>query len=181
MVELKEITPCAGLLPVTIGPVSLTEEASARLTALSPYKGRQKLLSDVLKAAHGMGFPAPNRVTGKAGARALWFGQGQALLMGPDPDPGLGEHAAITDQSDGWAMVRLEGAGAEDVLARLVPVDLRRPQFKRGHTVRSMIFHMSGSISRVDDSGFLILVFRSMAASLVHDLKTAMEAVAARG
>jgi len=179
--ELVAKSPCAGLLPLEIGAARVTEEDLGTVTCLMPYRGREKPLSQALQAAYGMAFPAPNRATGKAGARAVWMGRKQALLMGPEADPGLAEHAALSDQSDAWAAVRLEGAGAEAVLARLVPVDLRGAVFKRGHTARSQVAHMPGSVTRVGERAFLILVFRSMAATLVHDLKTAMEAVAARG
>jgi len=37
---------------------------------------------------------------------------------------------AVVDQSDGWAALRVTGAGAVDVLARLVPVDLRPQVFR---------------------------------------------------
>ncbi|WP_171174575.1 sarcosine oxidase subunit gamma family protein [Ruegeria sp. HKCCD8929] len=181
MDKLSANTPCEGLLPLTVGSVNLTEEDPGAMTSIAPYKGRVKDLSAALKAAHGMTYPAANRATGKAGARAVWFGHAQAMLMGPAPDASLAEHAALVDQSDAWAVVRLEGDGVEDVLARLVPVDLRPAQFKRGHTVRSLLFHMSASITKVGEKTFQIMVFRSMAETLVHDLKTAMEGVAARG
>ncbi|TMV08042.1 sarcosine oxidase subunit gamma [Ruegeria sediminis] len=181
MDKLIAKSPCEGLLPLTVGSVTLTEEEPGVMTSVAPYKGCEEALSEALKAAHGMGYPAANRATGRAGSRAVWFGHGQAMLIGPVPDATLSEHAAIVDQSDAWAVVRLEGEGAEDVLARLVPVDLRAAHFKRGHTVRSLLFHMTASITRVGDTAFQIMVFRSMAETLVHDLKTAMEGVAARG
>lgn len=181
MAELIAKTPCEGLLPLRIGSVTASEETPGAMTALAPYRGQEKPLSQALKAAHGMAFPAPNRATGRAGARAIWFGRGQAMLIGPAPDAALGQFAALTDQSDGWAVLRLEGDAVEQVLARLVPVDLRAGSFKRGHTLRSQVQHMAGSITRIGDRAFLIMVFRSMAETLVHDVKTAMEAVAARG
>jgi sarcosine oxidase subunit gamma len=179
--DLIAKTPCAGLLPVKTGGVTLSEVEAGAMTSLTPFKGQEKALSDALKAAHGMMFPATNRATGKEGARAIWFGQGQAILIGPECDAGLGSLAAITDQSDAWAVVRLEGAGAEDVLARLVPVDLRVGAFKRGHTARTMMQHLMVSITRVGDNAFQIMAFRSMAVTLVHELETAMKGVAARG
>ncbi|WP_321170030.1 sarcosine oxidase subunit gamma [Sedimentitalea xiamensis] len=103
------------------------------------------------------------------------------MLAGSEPAPGLSGHAVLVDQSDAWAVVRLQGPQATDVLARLVPVDLRPRHFKRGHTVRTDLMRMNVSITRVADAAFLIMAFRSMAATLVHDLKTAMEGVAARG
>lgn len=181
MVELVDKTPCDGLLPKEIGGLRLSEVNAGQITSITPYKGKEKAVSDALKAAYGMAFPAANRATGKEGARAVWFARGQAVLMGPQVDAGLGKHAALTDQSDAWAVVRLEGDGAEDVLARLVPLDLRAQHFKRGHTARSYLMHMTCSVTRIADKAFQIMVFRSMAGTLVHDLERAMEAVAARG
>ena len=180
MVELVAKSACAGLVPLQIGEVALTEEVPGALTSLMPWRGQEAALGAALDSAHGLALPAPGRSTGKDGARLIWFGKGQYLLIGPAPDPALAAHAALTDQSDAWAVVRLEGAGAEDVLARLVPVDLRRAGFKRGHTVRSALQHMMTSITRLGPQAFQVMVFRSMAQTLVHDLKTAMEAVAAR-
>ena len=40
---------------------------------------------------------------------------------------------------------------------------------------------MNASITRIGEDTFMIAVFRSMAQTLVHDLRTALEAVAARG
>lgn len=181
MAKLSAKTPCDGLLPLSVGAMTLTEEDPGAVTLISPYAGRDKDVSDALKSAHEMAFPGANRATGKAGARAVWFGRGQALLLGPAPDPELAARAAVVDQSDAWAVVRLDGAPAADVLARLVPVDLRVSIFKRGHTARSLLGHMTASITKTGDNAFQIMVFRSMARTLVHDLKTAMEAVAARG
>ncbi len=180
MTDLTAKSPCAGLLPLTIGEVTVTEVDTGAMTSLAPCKGREKDLSEALKGAHGMGFPSPGRSTGKAGARVIWFSQGQAMLIGPAPDASLGDYAALTDQSDGWAVVRLEGKGAGDVLARLVPLDLRPASFKRGHSARSDLAHMMASLTKVGENAFQIMVFRSMARTLVHDLKTAMEGVAAR-
>ncbi|MEO0389389.1 MAG: sarcosine oxidase subunit gamma [Pseudomonadota bacterium] len=176
MAELIATSPAAGLLPVTIGTCTLQEVDLGTLTSVAPYKGA----ADVLKDAHGMAFPAPNRATGKDGARAIWFGRDMALLAGPAPDPALAQHAALTDQSDAWTCVTLSGPDAEDALARLVPVDLRAAQFKRGHTVRSQLQHVGVSVTRTGADTFLILGFRSMAGTLVHDIVEALESVAAR-
>ncbi len=101
-------------------------------------------------------------------------------MIGIAPDASLGQHAAVVDQSDAWCAVSLSGGTAEDVLARLVPVDLRRAQFKRGHTVRTQVGHMMTSVTRTGPDSFMILVFRSMAVTLIHELKQAMQFVAAR-
>ena len=83
MDKLIAQTPCDGLLPLTIGTVSVTEVDPGAIHAVSAFQGQAKSLSEAMKAAHGMALPAPNRATGKSGARAVWFGPGQAMLIGP--------------------------------------------------------------------------------------------------
>ena len=180
MVELKAQTPCGDLLPLEIGDARLEEADPGRLTVLSEL-GQGAELAAALSEAHGLDWPKPGRSSGKEGNRCLWFGHREVLLAGPAPDGNLAEKGAVTDVSDGWTSVILSGAGAEDVLARLVSVDLRRSAFKMGHSTRSLLQHMPVSITRVGGDRFLLLAFRSMAATLVHDLKQAMEAVASRG
>ena len=178
--ELLAKSPCAGLLPLEIGTVSLTEVHAPAIWSVSAYRRQAEAAAHMLQSCHGMAWPAPNRSTGRADARAVWFGRAHIVLVGPIADPKLAAHAALTDQSDAWAVVRLEGPATVDVLARLVPIDLRQSAFKRGHTARTELQHMSASITRVGDQAIQVMVFRSMAQTLVHDLKTAMEAVAAR-
>ena len=140
MDKLKARTPCDGLLPLKIGSVELTEEGAGAIHSISPFRDQKKAVSDAMKAAHGMTYPAANRATGKAGARAVFSGRGQALVLGPALAPIVG--AAMTDQSDAWACVTLDGPSARDVLARLVPIDLRESAFKRGHAARTLLMHM---------------------------------------
>ena len=177
MAKLIATTPCAGLLPLTIGSVTLTEVDAGRVTLIAPLAGAQKATSEALKAAVGVGFPAPNRTLG-TGPRMVWCGMGQALLMGVDcPDLPT---AATVDHSDAWAIVRIDGADAAAVLARLTPIDLRDGQFKRGHTARTLLAHMTVSITRVGASAYEVMAMRSMAGTLVHDLEQAAKNMAAR-
>lgn len=180
MDKLKASSPCAGLLPLCLGTVTLEEMDLGVLTSLSPF-GDAVALEAALQEAHGVGWPKPGRALGREGARVIWFGRNEALLTGPAADAGLAAHAAVVVQSDSWAVVSLRGAEAADVLARLVPVDLREGIFKRGHTARTQLGHMNASITRIGPDRFMVLVFRSMAATLVHELKQAMAGVASRG
>lgn len=180
MVELKASDPFAGALPLRVGNVTVEALDLGWLTSISPL-GEASKLSAALEQAHGMALPKPGRSTGREGNRCIWFGRDEVLLAGPEPDAALGAQAAIVDQSDAWACVKISGADAVEVLARLVPVDLRERQFKRGHTARTLVQHMTASITRTGSDALTIMVFRSMAGTLVHDLKAAMEAVAARG
>ena len=177
MVKLIARSPCAGLLPKTIGTVTFTEIDASRMTLVAPFAGQQKTVSDALKSSIGVGFPAPNRSLGTS-PRALWCGRGQALIVGADfPDL---DGAACVDHSDAWAIVRIDGADATALLARLTPIDLRPPTFKRGHTARTLIGHMTGGITRLGVQSFEVMVMRSMAATLMHDLTQAAQNIAAR-
>ena len=183
MVELNALTPCSNLaLPVSCGHGHLREVELGPLTSLAPYnKDQQKALSDALQKAHGLDYPAPNKAYIGNGVQILWFGRDIAMLAGAYPDAGLHRLAAITDQSDAWVAVELSGQASADVLARLVPVDVRSTVLSKGSTIRSLLGHMSASITPTGSDTYLILVFRSMAETLVHELQEAMEAVAARG
>ncbi|MCW1950827.1 MAG: sarcosine oxidase subunit gamma [Octadecabacter sp.] len=177
MVKLIAQTACAGLLPKTIGSVTVTEVDAGQVTLIAPHKGQQKAVSAALKTSVGVGFPAPNRSVG-TGPRTVWCGKEQALLIGA-PCPSLAG-AACVDHSDAWAIVQIDGADTVAVLARLTPIDLRANVFKRGHTARTLIGHMTGGITRLGAQSFEVMVMRSMAETLVHDLTQAAENIAAR-
>lgn len=179
MVDLIAKSPCDGLLPKEIGTVTLSESLFEAITSVAPFGGQDKAVSDALKAQMGAAMPGPNRTTGKAKSRAVWSGRDQVLVLGPSLEPIPG--AAMTDQTDAWACVELDGAAARDVLARLVPIDLRDGIFKRGHAARTQLMHMNIVLMRIGADRYGIMAFRSMAGTLVHDLESAMEAVAARG
>jgi len=178
--DLQAKTPFDGLLPVASGSLTLAEVEVGQMTSLMPRSGQEKPASAALKKAHGAAFPAPNRATGKAGCRVVWTGIGQAMLLGPKVDETLAQTCALTDQSDGWAVMELSGSGARDVLARLCPLDLRESEFKRGHTARSLIGHLNASVTRIGAERYLLLVFRSMAATAAHEIHEAMISVTAQ-
>ena len=96
----------AGVTLSLIDPVSIW--------SVAPYAGKEKLADKVLKTL-GLAMPAPNLwAEGKAGARLVWSGRGQAFLFGVTPPPALAGHAALTDQSDGWTGFSLTGKAAAD-------------------------------------------------------------------
>ena len=181
MAELLAKSPCDGLLPIRVGSLTLSAIDLGQLTSLAPFAGRQAALEEALQAAHGLRFPAPNTWIEGEGARIFWFGREIALLAGPAPNAAIAQDAALADQSDAWASVVLEGPGAEDTLARLVPVDLRPAHFGAGRTSRTLLSHMQASVSRLDEERILLMVFRSMVDTLVEELHEAMEAVMWRG
>lgn len=178
--EMQAETPLSGWAPVTAAGISLREIAPGRMTSIAPYKGNAKALSEALQQRHGLDWPAPGRMTGADGGRLIWFAREMALLIGPDPDPALATQAALTDQSDAWTVLQLAGPGARDVLARLCPLDLRAQAFAPGHTARTELAHMTGSVSALEQDLIWVMVYRSMAATLAHEMEIAIHRVAAR-
>jgi sarcosine oxidase subunit gamma len=179
VVDLKAKSACDGLLPLSKGRVQLSEVDQQMIWSVAPLKGQEAAVSKALKAAFGVGFPAPGAVDTQADVSAVWSGLRQAFVLGADPREALAGLAAVTDQSDAWAIVDLTGAGAEDVLARLVPMDLRATSFAPGTAAKTQLNHMNVLITR-HVGGFRIMAFRSMARTLAHELAETMGAVAAR-
>lgn len=187
MAELKAKTPyetitggAAGPEEMHVEPFVLREVALGPITEIAPFRGRRAALSKAMKTAHGVCFPEPGRRETSGPSEALWFGRETALLIGVPAEAGLADHAALTDQSDGWASVELEGPDVEEVLARLVPIDLRSAHFDGSATARTLLGHMACSVSRTGPERFRLMVFRSMAKTLFRELHHAMIGVSAR-
>jgi heterotetrameric sarcosine oxidase gamma subunit len=164
VVNLIAKSPLWGQAPLVSAGVTLAEVELGQVASIAPF--------DMAVP----GFPAPNKVVVDGATRLVWTGRGQAFLIG-GPVGDWAEVAAVTDQSDGWAGMSLLGAGAVDVLARLVPVDLRR--LAVGDCARSQLGHMAVIVIAVA-GGFELLVFRSMAQTAWHELATAIKMRAAR-
>lgn len=176
MVDLIATMPVEGL-PLTIGAVEISLLDTGPMTSIAPFKGQQAKVEKTLYSA----LPKIGRSTSKAGVELAWFERGTWMMIGAPAPDAVHKGAAVTDQSDAWCALLIKGAGVEDVLARLVPVDLRQASVKRGHCLRSQLNHMGVHITRTGPEAFRIMGFRSMAHTLVHELQGAMKAVAARG
>ncbi len=176
MARLLARTPCEGLgLPLAIGGARLAEVDLGPVTSVSPFAGQAEVVAQRLGAA----LPPPGRVVVADGARLLWTGPGKVLVLGRAV-PDLSGIAAVVEQGDGIACVVLGGPMGRDVLARLVPLDLRDRAFPEGATARTLLNHMAVTLTRVGQEAWEVMAMRSMAATLVRELREAMEHVAAR-
>lgn len=162
---------------LSVGTVTLAEVDVGPITSIAVLPGGAKAVAKGLKTL-GLAMPDPGTFVERKGARIVWTGRDQAFLISADC-PAL-DGAAVTDQSDGWAVLAVSGAGAVDVLARWVPVDLRLSAFPVGRALRTQLNHMNVILSRTGDHAVEIMVFRSMARTAWHELETAMHMVAAR-
>ena len=179
MVDLYTTSAAATALPLKIGTVYV-EEVETPLFLVAPFGKNLKQAAAVLVNQMGLEWPTAHVMKRTGVAYALWFDHAHIALMGVEPSARLLRYAAVTDVSDGWFIVDISGPEVRDVLARVTPLDMRIKSFKTGMTQRSMLMHMQASISCLGKSHFRVMVFRSMALTVVHDLAVAMESVAAR-
>jgi heterotetrameric sarcosine oxidase gamma subunit len=175
--ELIAKSALEGRGPLTLGGVTLAEAQVGPITSIAVFPGGMKAVAKGLKPL-GLTFPTPNTWIAKGQARIVWTGRDQAFLIGVEPPRLYG--AALTDQSDGWAVLTVSGTMAVDALMRLVPLDLRLSAFPAGRAVRAPVNHMNAALIRSGDYAFDLMVFRSMARTAWHEVEAAMQALAAR-
>jgi sarcosine oxidase subunit gamma len=173
--ELAARDALGGLgLPLAVGAAALEALPAAALTSVAPFRGQEAAVA----AALGAALPGPGETAEVAGGRILWTGIGQWFVQG-SAVPDLTGRAAVTDQSDAWAGLRLVGADAAEVLARLVPLDLDSVAFPAGRAARTPLRHVA-CVLIATGKGYDILVMRSFARTAVEDLAEAMRLLAGR-
>lgn len=171
--------PALSGLPKQHGAMTLDLVDPGPLTTIAPYAGKVEAVSQALEKAHGLALPATGTLTTSGSTGLQWFARDIWLLSGAVPGAGLSAHAALTDQSDGWAVFDLTGPDGAAVMARLTPVDLRLSACPVGTALRTEAEHMMVAITRTAPNTLRIIGFRSMATSLAHAIETAMARVAA--
>jgi sarcosine oxidase subunit gamma len=87
----------------------------------------------------------------------------------------VGATAAVSDQSDGLAVLRLTGPMLRNALAKIIPLDLHSRAFAVGGVASTLASHMGVTLWRLPDAGdgspvIDIAVFRSLAFAFWHAL-----------
>ena len=85
----------------------------------------------------------------------------------------LGDVAAVNDQGDGHALLRLSGSAARNVLAKGCGIDLHHKAFPVNASAGTAIAHIGVTLWRCEDAPdgapvFEIMLFRSLAQSFWH-------------
>ena len=163
----------------TVGTVSLAEIVDLALVSAAVPQGGD----DAFAAALANGFGAARPATGAStlgdrhAARILGMQPDQVFILFAPPHPNravetaraaFGPAAYVTDQSDGWAMLRIEGTGVRAVLERICPLDLGEEAFPQGRVSRTAMEHLSVIVLRDGGDSFLLMSPRSSARSFLH-------------
>lgn len=90
----------------------------------------------------------------------------------------FGDVACVSDQSDGYAIARISGLRATELLSKFVPIDLHPRAFKIGAVAATVAAHIGIMLWRLPDAAgapaFEIVVYRSFADSLSSRLRQAL-------
>ncbi len=166
-------------------PADATRPVGVRATAreglgvagvLAP-RGGEAALSKLVATRYGLELPATPRAVRGAAETFVWAGPERWLFVA-DRKQGFVEElkplsklAAVSDQSDGRAALRLAGRNVRDMLAKGCMIDLHLKAFPPGAAAMTIIAHIGVHLWRIDepthesDAAFDILIPRSMAAS----------------
>ena len=158
-----------GAAGVRIGP-----RTGLALATLSARKGHGEALREAARAAFGVELPERPRVAHGDGVAFIWAGPGSwlAVRQGDDLEPALrgtlGDHASVTDQSDGRTVLRVEGPRARDLLVKGLAIDLHPRAFSAGDVALSLIAHVGVHLWQLDDApSYELAVLSGYARSLL--------------
>lgn len=164
--------------------IEVTDLAIASVAC--PHGGRAELEGAVMKSWSAE-LPDPGRSTASA--------DGEVKILGMSPDQffvistaapmpagkfvsaALAGAGYVTDQSDNWVALRLEGHLVLPALERICPLDLDPAAFAVGSVARTVMEHIGAIIHREGSEGFLLLSASSSAHSFLHAVATSFRNV----
>ncbi len=140
----------------------LQERVTTAFAVPLPHGARRQAAGDIAFAGTG---PGTWLVTGERAANAL-----SATVKAA-----VGDAGSVTDQTDAYALLRLEGPALRTTLAKLVPIDIHPRAFKVGDVAATVLAQMGALLWRLDDDhdgGAVVevAVYRSFAESFRHEL-----------
>ena len=155
-----------------VGVNAIAREGLGVASVLAQRVG-EAALSALVKTRYGLELPTTPRAVRNAAHAFVWAGPGQWLLVAEQRESfvELSELAAVSDQSDARAALRLSGPHVRDMLAKGCMIDLHPAAFPPGAVAMTSIAHIGVHLWRVDeqprdgDPAFDVLIARSMAAS----------------
>jgi len=158
----------------------LVELADAGAVGMITLRGELSLLGGALQSVLGLGLPGVRRVVTGDRGQVLWMSPDELLVVLPYGEaPGVasaleaalaGQFATVAVVSDARALIRVSGAQARDVLAKLMPVDFA--DFPVGSVRRSRAAQVAAALWRVSETEWSLVCFRSVAGYVWEGLAT---------
>lgn len=157
------------------GGVTATLLEGRGLASLIAAPGGAEALARRVEQSLGLALPTAPRIVSSAGHDVIWSGPDQWLLRArsrgemPSLIAELARYAAVSDQSDARAALRLSGPHLRDALAKGAMIDLHPAAFAVGDAAATSVAHLGVQLWRLPDaaegSAFEIMVARSLAGS----------------
>jgi sarcosine oxidase subunit gamma len=174
--------PFAGLaIPVENGRgVVATDCDGQGLATVIARKGCAEALASRVRALYGVVLADDPRRVCEGATAFVGTSPGAWLAIGRDEGNAFAARlreeldglASVTDQSDGYAMLRLAGPSVRDVLAKGVSIDLHPEAFRPGDAAATAVAYMGLTLWRLEDENghpvFEMVVFRGLAKSFWH-------------
>ncbi len=130
-----------------------------------------------IEQAFGCGVPLNAPETAREGElEALWLGPNEWLIVGPDREGAggahlasqfrralEGQHAAVTDVTESYSVVGVEGAHARDLLRKGTGLDLHPRSFQPGHVAQTLFARADVILHQIGPQAYDLYVRRSFA------------------
>lgn len=157
---------------------TIEDQSGLTIASITSAKGKSAEVKAAVQSAYGVALPdTPVRVSGN-GIAFIWHGPDQWMAIAErgagDRDleielkPVLEGRAAVVDQSDGRAVIRVSGSRVRDVLAKGFAIDLHPSAFKPNSVAITHAAHIGCIIWQTDAAPiYEIAMFRSFADSFM--------------
>lgn len=181
--QLTPKSPLDGIV-LSIGGTKIREVTGSAIVSIAIANGGEAGLKNAILEAYHVEQPAigQSAITEVDNARFLGLQRNQLFVLFDCDAPRreqivaakLGEAAYLTDQSDGWVILRLSGEKSIPALQRICMLDLELAQFPPGAVARTVMEHLDVIIVREAPDTFLLISARSSAQSFLHAIETSV-------
>ena len=145
------------------------------LATLIARSGTAREMRAMLAALYGLQLPSSPTLARGRGLDLVWAGPAQWLAVSADRAIAarlardVNGVAAISDQSDARAILRIAGKNARDTLAKGCPLDLHPRTFRPGDAALTTIAHIGVHLWQIDEMpSYDLTIPTSMASSFWH-------------
>jgi sarcosine oxidase subunit gamma len=174
-------------LPTGAGDVAIADRPGLGMATVMARAGGD--VAGRIREAFRLELPAGPRSASAGGLTMVGTGPSTWLAVQERASPDWADElaaaldgvASVADQSSGYAVLRVAGAGARRMMSRGPFLDFDPARFGAGDAAVTLIAHMGAIVWQVDDTPtYDIAVFRSYAGSFWHWIETAAEGFGGR-
>ena len=180
--------PPIGADPIVIDGAEAAEVTGMAIAAVAPPLGGEAALRNAVSLAVGADLPQVGQMSRSKDQHIMLLSlQPDQVFVLAENDgaatldmftTSIGNAAYVTDQSDGWAVVRISGPRSREALERICPIDLDPDLFGIGAVARTLMEHLGVTILREDEDAYLLMSARSSGLSFWHAIETSLRNIA---